>query len=171
MKTILTFGLMLIVAPLVAATTPVCWQPGCWGGSMNPLGIVGIALFGVLSVPLWPTYIPSLIITPIVMKRLSTSRAFLELPLPIFPGVSVLIGALSGCCVIFPLVLGTSRDSTGSDLVLNWLAAGAASGAVTLTLVALIYRLLGPGQQPGAAPNEEAATPAGHPECRRDRHP
>jgi hypothetical protein len=159
MKTMLTLMAMLVVAPLVAATTLVCWQPDRWGGSVNPLAIAAIAFFGVLSVPLWPTYIPALIITPLLMKRVSAHRSFVHLPLAVLVVLSILVGALAGSCVIMPVVLMASMDSTGSDLVLNWLATGAVSGAVTLTLISLIHRLVDARAEPSAAPNGGPATP------------
>ena len=150
---------MLVVAPLVAATTLVCWQPDRWGGSVNPLAIAMIAFFGVISVPLWPTYIPAVIITPLIMKRVSAHRAFLRLPLPVLVGLSLLVGALAGSCVIMRAVLMASMDSTGSDLVLNWLTTGAVSGAVTLALISLIHRLVDTRAEPCASPNGGPATP------------
>ncbi|MEI6862499.1 MAG: hypothetical protein WCL04_09640 [Verrucomicrobiota bacterium] len=138
MKTKLTFAALLVVAPLVAATTLVCWEPARWGGSISPLAIATMAFFGVLSVPLWPTYIPALIITPLVMKRVSASRVFMRLPLPALMGVSLLVGALAGFGVIMPVV----PELKDSDLVLMWASAGAAAGAVTLTLIFLIHRFV-----------------------------
>ena len=82
MKAILSIAAMLTVGPLVAVTTLVCWQSERWAGSLNPMAIVVMALFGLLTVPLWPTYIPALV----------------------------------------------------------WAVAGAVSGAVTLTLICLLYR-------------------------------
>jgi hypothetical protein len=159
MKMMLTLMAMLVVAPLVAATTLVCWQPDRWGGSVNPLTIATIAFFGVLSVPLWPTYIPALIITPLLMKRVTAHRTFMHLPLAALVVLSILVGAIAGSCVIMPVVLLALMDTTGSDLVLNWLVTGAASGAVTLTLVSLVHRLVNARAEPSAAPNGRPATP------------
>lgn len=164
MKTMLTFAAMLVVAPLVAATTLVCWQPDRWGGSVNPLAIAAIASFGVLSVPLWPTYIPALILTPLLMRRVSAHRAFVRLPLPVLVGLSLLVGAPAGACVLMPVALMASKDSRGSDLVLSWLATGAVSGAVTLTLISLIHRLVvtraGPSATQNCSPAASPPTPA-----------
>lgn len=159
MRTTLTLVAMLVVAPLVAATTLVCWQPDRWGSSANPLAIATIAFFGVLSVPLWPTYIPALIITPLLMKRVSAHRTFVHLPLAVLVMLSILVGALAGSCVFTPVVLLASMDATGSGLVLNWLATGAVSGAVTLTLISLIHRFVDHRAEPSAALNVGPATP------------
>jgi len=139
MKTKLTFAALLVVAPLVAATTLVCWQPARWGGSINPLAITTIAFFGLLSVSLWPTYIPTLIITPLVMKRVSASQAFMRLPLAVLVVLSLLTGALAGLGVIMPVV---PIESQNPDIILNWRSAGAVAGAVTLVVIALIHRFV-----------------------------
>jgi hypothetical protein len=140
MKAVLSVAVMLTVAPLVAVTTLVCWEPERWGGSLNPLAIAVMALFGLLSVPLWPTYIPAIIITPLLMSWISTHRAFGRLSLPIFLGFSLLVGAVAGVCVMIPLILMALNDSSDSHQALAWMGAGAVSGAVTLTLICLLYR-------------------------------
>lgn len=161
MKTTLTLVAMLVIAPLVAAAILVGWQPDRWGGSVNPLAtIAGMAFFGVFTVPLWPTYLPSLIIIPLVMKRVAASRAFVRLPILILSVLSLVVGALAGSCVIVPIAfLMASNDSTGSDLFGNFLAAGAVSGAVTLTLISLIHRLVGPDAGQYSSRNVGPATP------------
>lgn len=121
MRTKITFAVMLIVAPLIAATMLGCWQPARWGGSVNPLAIITMAFFGLLSVPLWLTYIPALIITPWVMKPVSASRIFRCLSLPALIILSLLLGGVAGFGVIMPIV---PRESQDLDLIVNWVSAG-----------------------------------------------
>jgi hypothetical protein len=151
MKTKLTFAALLVIAPLVAATTLVCWQPERWGGSINPLAIATIAFFGLLSVPLWPTYIPALIVTPLVMKWVSASQAFTRLPVAALVVLSLLIGALVGLGVIMPVVPMESKDP---DLILNWRSAGAVAGAVTLVVISLIHRFVPTSATPPPIPTD-----------------
>ena len=162
MKAILSVLAMLTVAPLVAATTLVCWDPERWAGSLNPLAIVVMALFGVLSTPLWPTYIPALIVTPLLMKWISTYPAFRRLPLPVVLGLSVVVGAAAGVCVMVRLILMVLRDSSGYGEGLACASAGAISGAVTLALICLLYRYEERRAEPIAPPNVGPTTPVGN---------
>jgi hypothetical protein len=153
MKAVLSVVVMLTVAPLVAVTTLVCWEPERWGGSLNPLAIAVMALFGLLSVPLWPTYIPALIITPLLMNWVSAHRAFGRLSLPIFLGLFLLVGAVAGVCVMIPLILMALNDSLDYHQALTWVGAGAVSGAVTLALICLLYRYEEHRAEPNAPPS------------------
>ena len=129
---------MLTIAPVVAATTLVCGHPDRWGGSMSPLNIVVIAFFGLFTVPLWPTYIPAIMVTPLLMKWVAAHPAFRTFPLPLLFALSLLIGAMAGVCVLAFVIVLSASDST--ELALDWAAAGAVSGALTLSVICLIYR-------------------------------
>jgi hypothetical protein len=153
MKAILSVLAMLTVAPLVAATTLVCWQPERWGGSLNPLAIAVMAFFGLFTVPLWPTYIPALIITPLLMNWISAHRGFGRLPLPVLLGLSLPVGAVAGVCVTMPLFLVALHDSSDYHQALPWAGAGAVAGAITLTLICLLYRYEGRRAELAAPPN------------------
>jgi hypothetical protein len=158
MKTILTVVTMLTVAPLIAATTLVFWVPDRFGGS-SLLAIPAMAFFGVISVPLWPTYIPALVVTPLVMNRVARFRAFVRLPLPVLGGLSLLVGAPAGVCVMIPVLQLSLNSPSDSGLALMWAGAGGVSGAITLTVISFIHRLAGPRAEPNAAPNDGPATP------------
>jgi hypothetical protein len=136
MGVFLSILVMTIVAPVAAVTTLVCWNPERWGGSVNPVAILGMAFFGVITTPLWPTYIPSVLLTPLVMSRIARRQIFQTMPLTIIGGVSAVIGAICGIAVISIIV--PWHESL--DLVLNWVSAGAVAGAVALPAVSLIYR-------------------------------
>ena len=67
---------MLTVAPIIAATGLLLYDPSRWGGEINLINIIGLTLFGLISRPLWFSYIPVLIFTPIIFKRLSEKEKF-----------------------------------------------------------------------------------------------
>jgi hypothetical protein len=136
MKILLSFITMVTLSPTVATATLVCWDPDRWGGSVNPLAILTMALFGLITVPLWPTYIPAVVATPFMMSRIVRSRHFRDAPLLAILGLSLVSGAIAGIGVISIIV--PWQESL--DLVLNWVAAGAVSGGVTLPVIALIFR-------------------------------
>jgi hypothetical protein len=138
MRALLSVAAMLTLAPISAVTTLVAWQPDRWGGSLNPLNIVAMSIFGLLTVPLWPTYIPAVVLTPVLMKRVAAHQLFTKLPLPALIGLSLLAGATGGACVLGLFVL-LSLEHSGSP-AMNWTVAGAVSGALTLTLGCLSYR-------------------------------
>lgn len=129
---------MLTIAPFAAAATLVCWSLDRWGGSLNPLNIAIMAFFGLFTVVVWPTYIPAIILAPLLMRRIASYRAFTALPLPLLVGLALLLGSVAGVCVLAPVVFLSLSDSRA--LVLNWVGAGAVSGALTLTVIFLIYR-------------------------------
>lgn len=136
MKPLLSFIVMVTVSPIVAVTTLVCWNPERWGGSFNPLAILVMSFFGLITIPLWPTYIPALVATPFLMRRVANSRRFQTQSLSFILAISFLLGAIAGIAVISIIV--PWRESL--DLILNWLAAGAVSGGVTLLIILLIFR-------------------------------
>ncbi|MBI1176145.1 hypothetical protein GC207_01760 [bacterium] len=142
---------MTIVAPIAAATALVCWSPERWGGSLSPVTVFGMAIFGVLTIPLWPTYIPAIVLTPIAMNKIATIPAFRRSPLVMVGSVSILVGGICGVLVISIIV--PWREST--DVVLNWLLAGAAAGAVALPMISLIYRCSLPIAESSATLNGE----------------
>ena len=123
---------MLTVSPFIAATVLVCWNPSRWGGSINPLAILGMSFFGVITVPLWPTYIPATVATPFIMRRAACLHYFMSWPFRSILGVAFIIGAVAGFGVISIII--PWRESL--DLILNWVV----SGGVTLVLISFIYR-------------------------------
>ena len=129
---------MLTIAPVAAVTTLVCWSPERWGGSLNPLHILVMAFFGLFTVFLWPTYIPAIVLTPHLMRRIAAREAFTRAPLPLLIATSMLIGAGAGICIFAFVIFMSLADS--SELALSWMTAGAVSGALTLSVICLIYR-------------------------------
>jgi len=128
--------MMVTVAPVVAVATLVFWNPERWGGSVNPLAILAMSVFGLFTTPLWPTYIPAVAATPFIMRRVARSPSFRSWPLPVILAVSFVIGVIAGVGVISIIV----PWHESADLVLNWVAAGGVSGGVTLTIISFIFR-------------------------------
>jgi hypothetical protein len=125
---------MLTIAPVVAATTLNCFYPESFGGLLNPLSIAGMAIFGLVTVPLWPTYIPSIILVSWLMNRISVVQALMRIPLPVLIGLSVLIGSLGGMLVMMPVVVQSQCNALG------WIMAGTVSGAITLPAICIVHR-------------------------------
>ncbi len=135
---------MLIVAPLVATTTLVCCHPD-WGGGVEQaiFDIPIMALFGLITVPLWPTYIPAIVLTPLMMRRVAAWQSFHSTPLPVVILFSMIIGSLFGVLILAPVIVMSIHHNEG--LYRDWIFAGAVSGAVTLTCICVIHRRSGPG--------------------------
>ncbi|MCC6680025.1 MAG: hypothetical protein IT445_03890 [Phycisphaeraceae bacterium] len=136
MRALLTVGAMLTIAPLTAVTTLVCCDPERWGGSIDPLSIVVMSIFGLITVPLWPTYIPAIVIIPVAMHSIVALPLFKKLFLPYLVCIFFAVGAIVGIAFISTIV--PWHDSL--DLIFNWLSAGAMSGGITLSLIVLVYR-------------------------------
>ena len=137
-RSLISVILMLTLSPILAVTTLVCSHPERWGGSRDPLSILVMSAFGLITIPLWLTYIPAIIITPLVMRRIAVRPDFRALPLPVTLTVALLVGAIAGICVVILPVIMSLSDSL--SLAFNWASAGAVSGAVTLALITMIYR-------------------------------
>jgi len=139
-KRMICLILLLIVAPLITSATLVCLDPTRWGGSINFIAVVSMAVFGLFSVPIWPTYIPVLVITPILMEKISSLHFFWKTKCSVLYGSSLILGALAGPLVMMPLIL-LSKDDSG--LALCWAIAGAVSGSFVSVLIVMYYRYEG----------------------------
>jgi len=141
MRALITVALMLTVSPFVATFTLVCWKPDRWGDTLNPFAILLMGYFGLLTFPGLFGYVLAIVTTPLLMSAVSKQKAFVSLPLPLLLSLAFLIGAVAGLCVMAPAIVRASRHGS-LDLTLNWAAAGAVSGGVTLVLIAVVYRKL-----------------------------
>jgi hypothetical protein len=132
--------LMLTVAPIIACITLVALDSSRWGDP-NLLSVVPtilvMAAFGLITVSLWPTFIPALLITPLAMNRFARTHIFQNLPVSVLLGIAFFVGAVGGI-LIFTGVIYMSRDD--SQLAMSWAASGAVSGAVTLCAIFMVYR-------------------------------
>ncbi len=130
---------MIVVMPLIAAFALVSFDPERWGGSFSIQNILMIAFFGMITIPLWITYIPSLFIVPMIMHKLSTYDSFHSISIWKFIVFSLIGGGGLGIFILFPCIIISLSDSY--KLLLNWLIAGVSSGAITLTLISFLYRM------------------------------
>ena len=129
---------MLTIAPILAATGLLSYDPSRWGGELNLMNIIGLAIFGSISVPLWFTYIPSLIFTPIILKRLSEKDKFYTIPLWRFYIFSIFCGCVGGIFVLLPAILLSGPKSI--DMALNWIWSGFIAGGITFPILSSLYR-------------------------------
>lgn len=139
MKAMIAVVLLLTVAPVVAVTTLCVVSPERWGGSLSLINILFMAVFGVLTVPLWPTYIPTIILTPIIMPRIARHPVFLAMSFMAVVAISIPVGAVCGTAVMAPIILLALAD--GPSMAMMWMLAGAASGAVTSAILCCVYKL------------------------------
>jgi hypothetical protein len=130
---------MLTVMPVVASAGMILFDPERWGGSFSLSNVLMMAVFGVLTVPVWITYLPSLVAVPIVMGKLSSSAMFTSVSLPVLLSIAFFVGAVVGVFILSPVVIMV-RESL--RLMMNWICAGAISGAITFVIVSLLYRKL-----------------------------
>ncbi len=142
MPTIGTLIVMLTVAPIAVTTTLVCCRPD-WDRNVELviMEILVMALFGLITVPLWPTYIPAVVLTPLIMRRVAAWQSFQTTPLPVVILLSMIIGSLYGILILAPIIVSSMQHSEGLNR--DWIVAGAVSGSVTLTCICLIHRSSG----------------------------
>ena len=138
MKTVLSVIAMVVLAPLVVSTTLVCGWPENWGGAISPSTIIIMSFFALFTVPVWPTYIPAVIIVPWIMQKISRYTLFRNMPVALLLLLSLLLGALGGMFVMFPLIRTALQD--GPDIALQWKISSACSGAVTFSVICCIHR-------------------------------
>lgn len=138
MKTTLCLLLLLTILPVLAATALIAFDPKMWGGSFTLKNILGLAFFGLVTVPLWVTYIPTLFIVPWIMGKFCNYHLFYSLPIWKLIVISSISGMILGILILSPCIFMAFSSST--KLVLNWIFAGVVSGSVTFSIIALMYR-------------------------------
>ncbi|MEN8232935.1 MAG: hypothetical protein ABFR35_09690 [Thermodesulfobacteriota bacterium] len=146
MKVIISIIIMLTVMPVSATTGLVLFDPYNWGGPPTIQSILGMSFFGLISVPLWVTYIPSLILTPIIMSKLNRNSSFYDKSRWMFFCLSLGYGSLVGVFILSPAILMALSESF--MLALNWTWAGVISGTITFTTIAFLYRMNKPALKP-----------------------
>lgn len=150
MKQLITIITILTVMPVVTAIALISFGPQNFGGwAAVPSVITGMLFFGAFTLPIWLTYLPSLILTPIIMGKISKRDRFYLIPLGSFIFTSLTIGAVCGIIILSPfMIMSLSRSYIQSFFALIW--AGAVSGAVTFTIIALVYRKMGASKSRGS---------------------
>jgi len=137
-KAFICIFLMLTVAPFTATFALVHFDPSNWGGSTSIKTILEMSIFGLITVPLWLTYIPALIVTPIYMQKLATKTNFHTSSIGEFTATAIIRGAIGGVIVLAPAWIMTLTEPI--KLTLNWLFAGVVSGVITGTAISFTYR-------------------------------
>lgn len=137
-KAFICIFLMLTVAPFTATFALVHFDPGNWGGTTSIKTIFEMSIFGLITVPLWLTYIPALIVTPIYMRKVSTKPEFHTNPIGKFIVMAMFRGATGGVIVLAPAWILTLAEPI--KLTMNWLFAGVVSGVITGTAISFTYR-------------------------------
>jgi len=140
-KAAISVFMLLSLAPIVAVSALVFGDPERWSESQHPLAILVMAFFGLFTTPLWPTYIPALVLTPLIMHKVSQKRLFKKVPFALLLIIALAVGAVAGVFVMFPLILMERADSSGHPA--NWAMAGAVSGALSLVMITILYRMGG----------------------------
>jgi hypothetical protein len=77
---IITVLIMLTIAPFSAVIGMVLSDPELWESSMNLETLLVFSMFGIITVPLWITYLPMTILSPFIMKYFKQSRSVLFTP-------------------------------------------------------------------------------------------
>jgi len=150
MKQLITIITILTVMPVVAAIALISFDPQHFGGWPTPSLIIGMLVFGAVTDPIWITFLPSLILTPIIMGKISKRDRFYLTPLGSFISTSLSIGAVCGIIILSPFIIMSLSSFFTIKSLLNWLWAGAVSGAVTFTIIALVYRKMGASESRGS---------------------
>lgn len=134
-RPVLSFIVVLTIAPLLAVAILMCCAKDK-SELLYPIAIATYVLRGMAQN--WPTYLLALIIVPVLMGWISVRRSFQQFSLRRLLIFSVSAGTVGGVCVVLPSVL--VAIDLGGRWVLPVMFAGAASGAITLTLICLLYR-------------------------------
>lgn len=137
-KTFICILLMLTVAPFTATFALVHFDPSNWGGSTSIKTILEMSIFGLITVPLWLTWIPALIVTPMYMRKVSTNPDFHSNQIGKFIAMAMFRGAIGGILVLAPAWILTLAEPI--KLTLNWIFAGVVSGVITGVAISFTYR-------------------------------
>jgi len=100
-----------------------------------------MAIFGLITVQVWITYIPSLILTPIIMNRLSNIEKFHKIQKCKFFGLSIIGGSMAGIFIVLQCILIAMSGTL--KIFSNWVYAGLFGGCTTYPIIASIYRFTG----------------------------
>ena len=130
---------MITIAPLLAILILLFLNPAEFGGSPNWQGVFIMYSFALITIPLWITYIPSIILTPIIMHKISKHEVFYSISIIGLISLSLLSGAILGVLIMSPILWVVHSDP--DSLFFTWVLSGAVSGSITLTVIVLIYRI------------------------------
>ena len=138
-RSIICVWITLTVAPLITSIALVCLAPSRWGGHPNVFTVLTMAVFGVISAPIWPTYIPTIVLVPMVMIIIAKTRFFIAAPLPLLVAIFAVLGSIVGLLVIGRIALMLFRENE-LGLAVDWIVSGALAGTISSSLILLCYR-------------------------------
>lgn len=138
-KPIISLLILVTIAPLLVILTLAFSNPEEFGGNLDLQSILMMYLFALITVPLWTTYIPSIILTPIILHRMQKIEAFYRISILTLIVLSALSGGFIGILVMAPILFISQAEQ--NNLFFSWILSGAISGSITLTIIVLIYRM------------------------------
>ena len=127
---------MVTIAPIILFTALVCWNPEGVGGSINPLLMLAGSVFVLFTTELWPTYIPAVVLTPLIVRQVARMQSFQNLPMLFLLSIAFVLGFIAGVGVVSIIVPWHESAKVISALC----AAGGVSGGVTLAIISFIFR-------------------------------
>ena len=140
-RPIISVLVMVTISPLLVILTLTLANPGEFGGNPDLQSILMMYMFALITVPLWITYIPSIILTPIILHKMRKKKSFHNISLLALIALAVMSGALIGVLILALLLFLVHKEP--NNLFSSWILSGAVSGAISLTIIVLIYRFGG----------------------------
>ena len=139
-KTVISVLIMLTISPILAIITLVFSNPENFGEHFDVQSLLMMYMFAMITIPLWLTYLPSVILTPIIMNRLSKKLAFQRISIAYLITLAAAAGAIIGLAVLSPFLIASRSEPS---FLFSWILSGLVSGSITLIIVVLIYRIWG----------------------------
>lgn len=139
MKLLSSIVILLTIPPFsVSLVLNILYRDAWGGGAFSIQNVLGMMLFGYLSISLWFIYLPFLIVVPLVVPKLINSKKYNKMKIiEVFARMAI-VGALGGIAVLAPAWIAALVDS--AKYAEMWIVAGAIAGAITSAIIVLIYR-------------------------------
>jgi hypothetical protein len=96
---------MLTVTPIMGATGIYLYDTKSFGDSSIIGSILIMAVFGLITVQVWVTYLPAIIFTPVVLEKISRKESFYKIQYWKFLCVSILGGIGVGVFIMLPFII------------------------------------------------------------------
>ena len=137
-RTIISVLVMVTISPLLVIITLTISNPGEFGGNPDLQSILMMYMFALITVPLWITYIPSIILTPIILHKIRKKKSFHNISIIALIALAGMSGAFIGVLILAPVLFLVQKEP--NNLFSSWILSGAVSGALSLMIIVLIYR-------------------------------
>jgi hypothetical protein len=137
-RPIISVLVMVTISPLLVILTLTFSNPAEFGGNPDLQSVLMMYMFALITVPLWITYIPSIILTPIVLHKMRKKKSFYNISIFALIALAGMSGALIGELILAPLLFLVHKEP--NNLFSSWILSGAVSGSISLTIIVLIYR-------------------------------